>query len=175
MRIRTLTTVAALLTSAIATIPAAPAQAAAGRTTELTVVYRADAGCAQTQTMHLHCNPDGGDQPRVAEACDDLAALDADRRDPFAPPSDDQVCAVEYDGPQTAPVVRPLGRRTGGLELQPHERVRERPLEDDRAGAGAGPEQLRQVTNSDARPGKHGGPPGPGVGWTLILTDRQGS
>jgi Subtilisin inhibitor-like len=103
VRIRTLTTVAALLTSAIATIPAAPAQAAAGRTTELTVVYRADTS-AQALTMHLHCNPDGGDQPRVAEACDDLAALDADRRDPFAPPADDQICAVEYDGPQTAVV-----------------------------------------------------------------------
>jgi hypothetical protein len=111
VRIRNLTSVAALLTGAIATVPAAPAQAVAGRTTDLTVVYRADPS-AQPQTMHLHCNPDGGDQPRVAEACDDLAALDADRRDPFAPPSDDQVCAVEYGGPQTAAVSGRWGKES---------------------------------------------------------------
>jgi hypothetical protein len=110
--------VAALATSAIATVSVATvsvttAQAAAGRATDLTVVYRADAS-ARPQTMHLHCNPDGGDQPRVAEACDDLAALDADRHDPFAPPSDDQVCAVEYDGPQTAVV----SGRWGGESVQ---------------------------------------------------------
>ena len=94
---------AALVVSAIAMVPAASAQAAAGRTTELTVAYRADTG-AQTQTMHVTCNPDGGDQPRAQEACNALAALDADRQDPFVAPSNDQVCAVEYSGPQTAVV-----------------------------------------------------------------------
>jgi hypothetical protein len=102
-RIRNLTAVAALVVSAIATVPAGPAQAAAGRTTELTVVYRADTS-ARAQTMRLTCNPDGGDQPRAEEACNALAALDADRQDPFATPSNDQVCAVEYSGPQTAAV-----------------------------------------------------------------------
>jgi hypothetical protein len=103
VRIRNLATTATLLASAIAAVQAVPAQAAAVRTTELTVVYRADPS-SQPQTMHLLCNPDGGDQPRVVEACNALAALDAEQQDPFAAPSNDRMCASDYAGPQTAAV-----------------------------------------------------------------------
>jgi hypothetical protein len=105
VRIRRITAVAALIVgAATVVVPAVPAVAVQARPTDLTVVYRS-APDAPAQFMHLQCNPSGGDQPRAAEACSALASAQAGGRDPFQAPSADRVCAVEYDGPQTARVV----------------------------------------------------------------------
>jgi subtilisin inhibitor-like len=84
-------------------------QPIAAKTADLTIVYRAAPGQSPT-TMALHCNPPGGNQPRAAEACGTLAAVDADGLDPFAAPRPEQICTVGYGGPQTAMV-----RGTWGL------------------------------------------------------------
>jgi hypothetical protein len=68
---------------------------------DLTVIYRSAPGEA-ARTMHLVCDPPGGDQPRAGEACAALADVHDSGRNPFQKPDDDRVCAVEYAGPQTA-------------------------------------------------------------------------
>jgi hypothetical protein len=95
-----------------------------GKAANLTIVYRAGPG-TPARTMRLHCRPPGGDQPRAAEACEALAAAEADGLDPFAAPRPEQICTVGYGGPQTATVkgtwgtrhVRATYARTNGCQI----------------------------------------------------------
>ncbi|HEY2832224.1 MAG TPA: SSI family serine proteinase inhibitor [Sporichthyaceae bacterium] len=92
--------------------------------TDLVVVYQAGPGTAAS-TSELRCNPTGGDRIDAVSACDRLAKLARAGRNPFATPSANQVCSVDYDGPETATVlgtwrgkqVRATFSRTNGCEI----------------------------------------------------------
>lgn len=92
--------------------------------TDLVVVYQAGPGAA-AMTSELRCNPVGGDRIDAVNACDRLASLAHARRNPFAAPAANQVCSVDYDGPETATVlgtwrgkqVRAAFSRTNGCEI----------------------------------------------------------
>jgi hypothetical protein len=94
--------------------------------TDLVVVYQA-APRSPAVTSELRCNPIGGDRDHVdaVTACDRLAALAKARRNPFAAPSANQVCSVDYDGPDSATVlgtwrgkqVRAAFSRINGCEI----------------------------------------------------------
>jgi hypothetical protein len=92
--------------------------------TDLVVVYQAGPQ-SPAVTSELRCNPIGGDRIDAVSACDRLTALAKAGRNPFAAPSANQVCSVDYDGPDSATVlgtwrgkqVRAAYSRTNGCEI----------------------------------------------------------
>jgi len=92
--------------------------------TDLVVVYQAGPQ-SPAVTSELRCNPTGGDRVDAVNACDRLNALARAGRNPFAAPKANQVCSVDYDGPETATVlgtwrgkqVRAAYSRTNGCEI----------------------------------------------------------
>lgn len=58
----------------------------------------------KTHEWTLTCDPDGGTHPDPQGGCAFLDLAKQWGQDPFAPTSDDQVCAEIYGGPQTATV-----------------------------------------------------------------------
>jgi hypothetical protein len=92
--------------------------------TDLVVVFQAGPQ-ASAVTSELRCNPTGGDRINAVNACDRLNALAKAKRNPFATPSSNQVCSVDYDGPETATVlgtwrgkqVRAAYSRNNGCEI----------------------------------------------------------
>jgi hypothetical protein len=94
--------------------------------TDLVIVYQAGPQ-SPAVTSELRCNPIGGDRSHAeaVSACDRLTALAKAGRNPFAPPSTNQVCSVDYDGPESATVlgtwrgrqVRAAYSRINGCEI----------------------------------------------------------
>ncbi|MFD3544401.1 SSI family serine proteinase inhibitor [Streptomyces sp. NPDC058655] len=89
-------------------------------------IAMADTGNRQLDREYrLECDPAGGDHPQAEQACARLDRLAAERRDPFAPVSDRQVCSLQYGGPATARItgtwegrtVDATFRRTNGCEI----------------------------------------------------------
>ncbi|RFU82890.1 hypothetical protein DY218_30615 [Streptomyces triticagri] len=66
----------------------------------------AETGGAGDGTYELECGPGvaGGSHPEAEAACEQLEALAADGRDPFAPVPEDALCTMQYGGPATARV-----------------------------------------------------------------------
>ncbi|MFD7027582.1 SSI family serine proteinase inhibitor [Streptomyces sp. NPDC059917] len=52
----------------------------------------------------LECEPPSGTHPQAAKACERLAELAKERKDPFAPVSKRQICTFQDGGPATAKV-----------------------------------------------------------------------
>ncbi|MGP3687405.1 SSI family serine proteinase inhibitor [Streptomyces sp. IBSNAI002] len=73
----------------------------------------------------LECDPVGGNHPSAEQACAKLDQLAKERKDPFAPVSDRQICRMQYGGPATADItgtwrgrkVDAHFRRTNGCEI----------------------------------------------------------
>jgi hypothetical protein len=84
-----------------------------------------DTGDGRDGTYELECGPSGGTHPEPANACARLDELSANGGDPFAPPSPDAQCTMQYGGPATARVTgtwhgRPVDatyKRTNGCEI----------------------------------------------------------
>ncbi|MEU3184843.1 SSI family serine proteinase inhibitor [Streptomyces sp. NPDC006923] len=71
---------------------------------EFTVTV-ADSGLKNVDgTYKLKCEPAGGTHPQARAACDRLATLAREGRDPFAPVPKDTQCTLQYGGPATARV-----------------------------------------------------------------------
>ncbi|MCB0917695.1 MAG: hypothetical protein KDC39_03910 [Actinobacteria bacterium] len=70
--------------------------------TELTVTVDTHEGRVDTWTVS--CDPDEGNHPDPAAACNFLRTAAQWNHDPFAPVPADQVCGQIYGGPQTATV-----------------------------------------------------------------------
>jgi hypothetical protein len=92
--------------------------------TDLVVVYQAGPQ-SPAVTSELRCNPTGGDRADAVNACDRLNVLAKAGRNPFAPPRANEVCSVDYDGPESATVlgtwrgkqVRAAYSRVNGCEI----------------------------------------------------------
>ncbi|WNO73637.1 SSI family serine proteinase inhibitor [Streptomyces sp. AM8-1-1] len=70
----------------------------------LTVIV-SDTGNTRTDgTYELMCDPAGGTHPAAAKACARLDELAKERRNPFAPVPEDQMCTMQSGGPATARV-----------------------------------------------------------------------
>ncbi|MGW4238748.1 SSI family serine proteinase inhibitor [Streptomyces sp. NPDC004749] len=91
----------------------------------LTVTVRGSGDRAADGTYELTCGPTGGSHPRAAAACDRLAKLAGEKRDPFAPVAKDAMCTMIDGGPATAKVtgtwrgraVNASFDRTNGCEI----------------------------------------------------------
>ncbi|MFE4826196.1 SSI family serine proteinase inhibitor [Streptomyces sp. NPDC056672] len=63
----------------------------------------ADTGTAAADgTFKLTCGPTGGTHPRARAACDRLAELSGEGRDPFAPVAPGAMCTMQHGGDATA-------------------------------------------------------------------------
>ncbi|MGW6743099.1 SSI family serine proteinase inhibitor [Streptomyces sp. NPDC055025] len=63
----------------------------------------ADTGTAAGDgTFKLTCGPAGGTHPRARAACDRLAELSGEGRDPFAPVAPGAMCTMQHGGDATA-------------------------------------------------------------------------
>ncbi len=79
----------------------------------------------------LSCHPDGGNHPRVSEACELLDRETVYGRDLFAPVPEGSLCTMQYGGPATAHVTgtwagRPVDARFGrgnGCEIARWDRL----------------------------------------------------
>ncbi|MFD5747960.1 SSI family serine proteinase inhibitor [Streptomyces sp. NPDC127033] len=79
-------------------------QEAAAPGDQLTVSVAGSGAAAADGTYRLTCRPVGGTHQRARAACDRLAELARESRDPFAPVRRDAVCTMQYGGPATARV-----------------------------------------------------------------------
>jgi hypothetical protein len=71
--------------------------------TELTVSVK-EKDSAAAKTWRLTCGPVDGDHPDARAACAALDKVKSQGKDPFAAPSEDQMCTQIYGGPQVATV-----------------------------------------------------------------------
>lgn len=102
-----LTTLATALAAAAALtgVPSGGStEPAPGGAEELTITVNESGERGAGETHSLSCDPVGGDHPRAREACDELAQLTAEGKDPFAPVPEEAICTQIDGGPATAQV-----------------------------------------------------------------------
>ncbi|MYZ38949.1 MULTISPECIES: SSI family serine proteinase inhibitor, partial [unclassified Streptomyces] len=69
---------------------------------QFTVTVAGSGTAAADGTFKLTCGPTGGTHPRARAACDRLAELSGEGRDPFAPVAPDAMCTMQHGGDATA-------------------------------------------------------------------------